>query len=166
MKLYLVRHGIAQECSGPGVTSDRRRRLTDEGREKTRQVAEALLTMRCIPQCFAASPYPRALETAAILREVLNPKAPLDELDVLQPGATSAGLLAWLKDRDCGSCMAVGHMPDMANIASDLLAGRATVDLEFKKAAVCCIEFTDPPAKGAGTLTLFAQPRHLKRLVM
>jgi len=164
MTLYIVRHGAAQRRGAKGVTDDAERVLTPEGRTRTRLAAEGLLAVGCRPDCMATSPLPRAEETARIMAEVLCPEAPLEPQRFLQPGATAGRVVEWLQrcGRDCA--MIVGHMPDLAEIASELLTGDVGLDITFKKAGACCISFQDAPALGAGSLEWLLQPRQLRTL--
>ena len=72
MKLYLVRHGIAQERLGGAVLNDSQRPLTDEGRAETRQVAHALRKLGVKAEVVVTSPLTRAKQTGEIFNEVLG----------------------------------------------------------------------------------------------
>ena len=60
--------------------------------------------------------------------------------------------------------MAVGHMPDLAVLASVLLAKGSCLDIVFKKSGVCCISFDGPTKASAGRLDWLMQPKHLRAL--
>ena len=45
MQLYIVRHGIAIDREAPKCPADPERYLTEEGKEKTRQVATGLAAL-------------------------------------------------------------------------------------------------------------------------
>jgi phosphohistidine phosphatase SixA len=55
-------------------------------------------------------------------------------------------------------------MPDLSELASQLLAGHARMDVEFKKSGVCCLSFDGPPGAGRGRLEWLMQPRHLQHM--
>jgi phosphohistidine phosphatase len=73
MILYLVRHGIAEGVSGKGARVDAERALTEEGREKSRDVAEGLQALDVRPTRIGASPLKRARETAQIIASASLP---------------------------------------------------------------------------------------------
>jgi phosphohistidine phosphatase SixA len=56
MRLYLVRHGIASERLGPGVTRDADRPLTDEGKDEMRVVARGLARLNVKPDVVLCQP--------------------------------------------------------------------------------------------------------------
>lgn len=164
MELYIVRHGIAETRTEEGFRSDAERALTPKGRTRTREVARALRELGCGPARIGTSPLRRALETAQIMAEVLSPEVPPEVCEFLSPGAEAGDLIGWLKGLGEGPVMIVGHMPDVAEIASGLLTRKGCVGMVFRKAAACCISFQGLPAEGEGVLEWLAQPRHLCRL--
>jgi phosphohistidine phosphatase len=161
MQLYIVRHGIAEDLGAGQARTDAERGLTRKGRERTRQVAGALAALDCRPECIATSPLRRAEETAAILAEVLRPGLEPEACDLLAPGAEADDLAGWLTDRGAGPVMVVGHMPDVAELASQFIAGSAAAEIAFKKAGACRIDFDETPCVGAGELVWLMQPRQL-----
>jgi phosphohistidine phosphatase len=163
MELYIVRHGIAQE-QGEGGPADAERALTPDGRRKARRAAKGLKALGCRPGRLATSPLLRAEQTARIMAQVLCPDAPFEECEFLRPGVTPDAVARWLKGLREGSVMIVGHMPDVAEVASGLLTKGAGLDIAFKKAAVCCISFDAAPDMGTGRLEWLLQPAQLSAL--
>ncbi|MBU0677853.1 MAG: phosphohistidine phosphatase SixA [Verrucomicrobia bacterium] len=163
MNLYLVRHGIAVDIGRNGVKSDADRMLSEDGIQKTGEAARGLRVLDCNPAFIIASPLVRAKETAEIMREILAPKAKLELNDGLVPGAVVEDVVACCSGRP-GDIMIVGHMPDMAVIASQFITGSPDTDIVFKKAGACCIQFTASPAISTGALLWLIQPRVLRRL--
>ena len=98
------------------------------------------------------------------MAEVLGHTMPLDTCQFLQPGATAKDLVAWLEGLKEDVVMAVGHMPDVADMVGDLVSGQGGLEMEFKKAAVCCVSFDGAPAAGKGRLVWLLQPRQLRAL--
>ena len=164
MKFYIVRHGIALNVGEAGIRRDHDRTLSPEGKEKTSQAAAGMAALGCRPDRVATSPLPRAEETAQIMAEVLCPKAPVDRCDFLAPGAATQEVLDWLAREKPSDAMVVGHMPDVARMASELLTGGQGLELVFKKAAVCCVSFDGEPALGEACLEWLLQPRVLRAL--
>src|SRR5215470_15050638 len=102
MQLYIVRHGIAIDREAPKCPPDPERFLTDEGKEKTRQVAKGIAKIGIVADLFWSSPYVRAMQTAEIFAAELDySRHKIRRTDLLLPGADSALLFRELaKDKD------------------------------------------------------------------
>jgi phosphohistidine phosphatase len=144
--------------------ADAERELTREGREETAAVAKALRALGCAPERIGTSPLVRARQTAEILADALDVKRELETCEFLSPGSDAEALIRWLRDVRTDSAMIVGHMPDLAHLASALLAQKASLDIVFKKSGVCCISFEGAPTAGAGRLEWLLQPKQLRVL--
>jgi phosphohistidine phosphatase len=164
MNVYLMRHGAALDVGQEGIRRDVDRRLSKEGVARTREVAEGLAGLEISLDAIGTSPLVRARQTAEIVAGTVSPKCEITECDFLQPGGSSQDLIAWLRSQSAESVLVVGHLPDMSEIASELLTGHPNAAIEFKKAAVCCMAFDAIPARGAGRLEWLMQPRHLRCL--
>src|SRR5258707_3959262 len=66
MQLYIVRHGIAIDREDPKCPPDPERYLTEEGVQKTKQVAKGVAALGVTADLFLTSPYVRAAQTAEI----------------------------------------------------------------------------------------------------
>ena len=164
-RLYIVRHGPAVDVGENGVENDADRMLSKEGIEKTLKAAGGLAAMNCRPWRIVSSPLVRAQETADILREVLKPEQGVEIEKRLAPGTSTKKLVRWLQDQSSYPTMLVGHMPDLARLASALVVGKqARANMTFKKAAACCITFNEDVDMGSGCLDWLIQPRHLRAL--
>ncbi len=163
MNLWLVRHGIAHEIGEAGAAGDADRTLSPKGVRRTRDVARALHLMGVRPATLLSSPLPRALETARILAATLTPDTTVEIFPALSPGARLPALLQRLTHfAPDTTVMAVGHMPDLADIAARLIGPSGDANLRFGKAAVCEIRFAAAPAPGAGRLTFLLQSGKLR----
>src|SRR5262249_37218201 len=88
MELYIVRHGIAVDREDPKCPPDPERFLTEEGRDKTRQVAKGMAEVASVPDLILSSPYLRAFQTAEIFADELEyAKHKIRKSDLLLPGA-------------------------------------------------------------------------------
>jgi phosphohistidine phosphatase len=164
-RLYIVRHGPAVELGEKGVETDFDRMLSQDGLIKTRLAASGLRAMNCRPWLILTSPLVRATETADILKDVLQPEKGVGVDERLSPGVPMKQRLAMLLDQPSYPTMVVGHMPDLAELASILVAGKhASFSMTFKKAAACCITFDEEIDYGTGCLDWLIQPRHLRAL--
>ena len=164
MQIWIVRHGLALDIGQSGITRDSDRPLSKEGRTKTREVAEGLLAMKCIPDAVASSPLVRAQQTAEIIAGVLCPGIAMETADVLAPGHSPVEVIDWLSSQTVASIMLVGHLPGVSQLASMLVAGMPEGDIEFKKAGVCSILTARKIVAGQGTLEWLMPPRILRSL--
>jgi phosphohistidine phosphatase len=164
MELYIVRHGDAGQALTVRGRADAQRELTRIGRKETALAAKALRALRCSPSRIGTSPLVRARQTAEILADVLDVEQKLETCEFLAPGFDLQSLIRWLRSVRDEGVMIVGHMPDLAKLASALLAPKASLDIVFKKSGICCISFDAPPAAGGGRLEWLLQPKQLSRL--
>lgn len=134
MKLYVMRHGPAEDDSPTGRDGDRA--LTRDGRERTRAVARALLNEGEAPFTIVSSPLVRALQTAEIVagttdleRRVRESKATGAAPGVVEirremaPGGDALALVFEYLRSGRKRVMVVGHEPDLSTLVSRL-AGR------------------------------------------
>jgi len=154
MRLYLIRHGKA--VSAEIVIADSERPLVVEGRKQVMRLAQRLQGLSIRWTLIQTSPFARARETAAILREaglarqaeVAVELAPAGELTDWLPFLT-----AW-RDAKRGDLAAVGHFPNLAHWAESLAFGEAHGRLVLKAGGVIGLEV---PQSGAllGNCELF-----------
>jgi len=83
MQLYIVRHGIAIDREDPKCPSTGTL-LTEEGVEKTRQVAKGVAALGATADLLLSSPYVRAMQTAELFaREFDYAKQKIRRTDLL-----------------------------------------------------------------------------------
>ena len=150
------------DTGAQGIARDEDRTLTPEGKSRTCEVARGLAACGVRPAIVGASPLARAVETAALVAEVLDRPAP-EVCDFMRPGGRTADLVAWLKVRGVEKALVVGHLPDVARMAAELM-GMTDAPLVFKKAAVAALEFEETWGLGRGQLLWLMQPGPLRRL--
>ncbi len=161
MKIYLMRHGIAEEM-GMGIPTDAERPLSEEGRRKTAEIAKGLRVVGAAPRRLISSPLLRARETAEIVARILHGAKSVELEEALAPGGEFQALLHALRGAD--DTLAVGHMPDLSEVAGRLLTGDARGAFDFRKGGVACFEFEGPARPGQGALEWFLPPRLLRKL--
>ena len=128
MKLYLLRHGKAEDYHPGGRDQDRE--LTPEGIEEVRAEAKALAHCKLKLDLILTSPYPRARKTAEIVAEELGLEDRLESDARLACGFRMGELQALVAARaGVERLMLVGHNPDLSVIAGQL-AGGAAIDLK------------------------------------
>jgi phosphohistidine phosphatase len=165
MKLCFLRHGIAIERGTPGMRDDERP-LTEEGCDKTRQVAAALETLRVKFDLILSSPNRRARQTAEIVAAVLDAKKVVRFSDHLAPGGSLQGLVNELNRENAGhqDVLLVGHEPDFSQHIAVLTSGKPALQLEMKKAGLCRLEVASLRAGRCATLEWLLPPKLLIRL--
>src|SRR6266403_6303849 len=111
MQLYIVRHGIAIDREDPKCPPEAERYLTEEGVERTKQVAETIAVLGMHPDLMFSSPYVRAMQTAAIFASELEySKQKIRRTDSLLPGAEPGAFLREMaRERDVSTELCFGH---------------------------------------------------------
>jgi phosphohistidine phosphatase len=164
MQLYIVRHGIAVDREDPKCPPDPERFLTEEGTEKTRQVAKGVAEIATVPDLMISSPYVRAMQTAEIFAKALEyPKDKIRKSDFLLPGAESLQLFRELsKDKDNSVVFVFGHAPHLDDLIATALISKHHIT-SLKKAGVALVELRRlvPPS---GELVWLSTPKLLKKV--
>jgi phosphohistidine phosphatase len=163
MDLYIVRHGIAIDRDDPKCPPDPERYLTDEGIEKTKQVAKGVAALGISADLLLSSPYTRATQTAEIFANALEyAKQKIRRTDLLLPGAEPSMLFRELaKDKQAASVFVFGHAPQLDEIVAAAF-GMKHVITSLKKAGVAALQlkrFSPPSAE----LLWLGTPRLLRR---
>lgn len=177
MKLYVMRHGPAEDDSVTGRDADRE--LTAAGRERVTLVAQALLDAGEAPYVILSSPLARALQTAEIVAGVTHLARRTREDSKAQLGGATGGveirrelgmgtdklaLLAELVRAGRKRVMIVGHEPDLSTLVMSLV-GPALRSLGMAKAMVVGVKLTsDPGVAGLefrSTLRFILDPKTL-----
>jgi phosphohistidine phosphatase len=162
LELYLIRHGAAAE-RGEDYPDDSKRPLTSAGISRLRKEAKALDSLGVGFDHIITSPLVRTKQTADVFAETLKSKPAVSQSDALAPAGTPAAVIQELgKVAKKGRIALVGHEPNIGELAARLIGARAP--LEFKKGAICCIEFDVLPPKGTGQLRWFVTPRMLREI--
>jgi phosphohistidine phosphatase len=132
LKLYVMRHGPAEDHADSGMDSDRA--LTSAGRERVRNVAKFLLELDEAPLLVITSPLVRAVQTAeivALTTKLSDREGRVEVRRELSPGSGgAAALVATLAARPSKRVMFVGHEPDLAELVSTLVSTAGGRSLE------------------------------------
>jgi phosphohistidine phosphatase len=163
MQLYIVRHGIAIDREDPKCPPDPERYLTEEGVEKTKQVAKGVAALAASADLLLSSPYVRATQTAEIFASALDyAKQKIRRTDLLLPGADPSLLFRELaKDKQSSSVFLFGHAPQLDDIIAAALGSKRHVT-SLKKAGVALVELkrVSPPI---AQLVWLGTPKLLRR---
>ena len=144
MKLYIMRHGPAEDFSPSGRDADRA--LTPSGRDRVRDVARALLEADEAPHVIFTSPLVRALQTAEIVASVTKLEERGGRVEMLHdiaPGGDGAAIVRGLVRDRRKRAMLVGHEPDLSSLVHHLTDRR----VEMLKALVVGLTASDEGAK-------------------
>lgn len=163
MQLYIVRHGIAVDREDPKCPADPERFLTNEGIEKTREVAQGVAEVATVPDLMISSPYLRAVQTAEVFATVFEySKQKIRKSDLLLPGAESLQLFRELsKDKDISAVFVFGHAPHLDDVIATAIGTKHHIS-SLKKAGVALVELKRlvPPS---GELIWLATPKLLRK---
>ncbi len=171
IELYLMRHGIAADLGEGGVLKDADRPLTQEGRARMLQAAAGLRELGLKFNVILTSPLLRCRQTAEAVAEVLDLQHKVKIMNSLAPGQAfiegegkHAEIFLELGAYQFDKALLVGHMPDLAELASFLLTGNRNLNVEFKKGTVCAIEVSSLPPRGPGLLRWMLTPKQMRLL--
>lgn len=152
MRLYLVRHGVAEERAG-WFDDDDLRPLTEKGAEGVARVAAALARAGVAPKIIITSPLSRAEQTARILADALGAPVVVDERAGGGLRARDLAAMCGAAGADGHDVMIVGHEPDMGIVLRELTGARVTC----KKGACARVDFEKLTDAG-GTLVWLLTP--------
>jgi phosphohistidine phosphatase len=147
MKLYVMRHGPAEDEAATGRDADRV--LTPSGRERVRSIARALFEADEMPGHILSSPLVRALQTAEIVAastKLADRDGTVDVRRELAPGGDAVILVRQLFDRKIKRPMFVGHEPDLSALITRLIGEPVPIPME--KAMVVGLQVRGPDAVG------------------
>src|SRR5437879_5504852 len=163
MQLYIVRHGIAIDREDPKCPSEAERNLTEEGVEKTKQVAKGLAALHLHVDLMISSPYTRAMETATIFASALEyPKQKIRTTDTLLPGAEPTAFLRELaKEKNVSSVFCFGHAPHVDGLLAAAVGAPHHIT-SLKKAGIAFVELKrlSPPN---GQLVWLITPKLIRK---
>ena len=131
MKLYFVRHGIAEDY----VESDFARELTPRGRRRVARSAVVMRRLNLRPRLIFSSPRLRARQTAETI--AIELEIPLTLADEVNFGFDLHDVSALTRDLDSGDeVMFVGHNPDMSLLVHELTG----VNVAMKKGGLARVD--------------------------
>ena len=141
MQLYIVRHGIAIDREDSKCPPEAERYLTEEGVERTKQVAEAVAALGIHADLMISSPYVRAMQTAAIFASELEyAKQKIRRTDSLLPGAEPGAFLRELaREKDVSTVFCFGHAPHVDGLLAAAVGASRHIT-SMKKAGVALVE--------------------------
>ena len=157
MTVLILRHGQA-EPRGPEI-ADSDRKLTRKGVRDVHRVMELARKAGVRIDAVLTSPLRRAVETAAIAAQVLDPEIGIVETASLLPDGAIPLLMKELRayaDKD--SILLVGHEPQLSALAAHLL-GCFNLQVRLKKGALLRIDIRLVTGESQGELCWTITPR-------
>jgi phosphohistidine phosphatase len=157
MRLYLMRHGPAEEQSPSGQDHDRA--LSVSGRERVRNVGRVLVEADELPLQIVTSHLVRSVQTAEVVAVVTRLGERDGSVEVrreLAPSGDAVALAREFAREGRKRVLLVGHEPDVSALAIALL-GR--FERSFDKAMVVGLQV---PASGAARLRFVLDPKALR----
>lgn len=156
MKLYVMRHGTAEDHSATG--DDATRALTANGRDRVRDVARALSDASEAPRLVIASPLIRALQTAEIVHAHAKVETPLEVNAVMAPRGDALSFVRDAAKAGKKRMMVVGHEPDVSILVASLLG--SPLEIGFAKSMVVSLRV--PSDEGDAKLRFVLDPKTLE----
>jgi phosphohistidine phosphatase len=156
MKLYLLRHGIAEDAHAGMRDEDRQ--LTSEGRKKLREVLKVAREAKVQPALILSSPLVRAMQTAEIAAEELRYSGDIVQVRSLIPEAEPEATWEDIRlHRDAAEILLASHNPLCASLAGYLL-NSPELNVDYKKGAIMRIDFDAFGPQPRGVLRWFFVP--------
>jgi len=158
MKLYVVRHGAAEDHAESGIDADRA--LTAVGRSRVRGVAKTLLEADEAPLQVFTSPLVRAVQTAEVMALVTRLGEGGGTVEVrrdVAPGGDAVQLARRMAAEGRKRVMLVGHEPDLSAVVSALTG---SFDRGFEKSMVVGLHL--PAAGGLARVRFVLDPKSLR----
>jgi phosphohistidine phosphatase len=150
MEIYILRHGVAED--GQPGQPDAERALTPDGRKKLRNVLRTAAAAGVAPSLILTSPYKRALQTAQLAAEILDYKGELLRTKALEPASSPKTVWDEIRvHKDEAQILLAGHEPLFSRLTAYLL-GSPSLQVDFKKGAIACVEIERFGAEPHGVL--------------
>jgi len=118
VKIYVMRHGPAEDQSATGRDYDRK--LTSSGRTRTEIAAHELGRWER-PKRVISSPLVRTVETAEVVMAALGLTFDLETREELAPAGDAIGLVNELAAQGAKRVILIGHEPDVSTLTALLL---------------------------------------------
>ncbi len=164
LKIYLVRHAIAEPLATGKYKTDAERPLTEAGFAQAQMVANALKAVGARLKLVISSPYLRAEQTAKVFADNFN--CELIKSAKLSPGVAVKSFIESLEAyQSKDELMLVGHEPDMGELVSVLVGGSPVFRMPFRKSAVCLVNCEEVPPALSGNLEWILTPDLISGLV-
>jgi len=162
MDLFILRHGKAEKSSDG--TSDAARRLTRDGKEEVKKVAQWMKNKKIRFNVIATSPLKRARGTAKIVAKVLDQKERLFVWDDLAPGGDLDSVCYQVSGLGShASILVVGHEPGVSMLISKITGKKCVGSPGLAKAGLAKIQNYAFAKRPSGDLQWLLTPGDMKK---
>lgn len=163
MKVYVLRHGEAEERTTSWAVRDDERPLTRAGIKKFKRSLSGLRAMGLEFHRVLSSPLTRARQTAEIFCAGLNPQGGLEFTSHLSPSGDPRKLIAHLRKYQAKqeNVIVVGHEPYLSQLIGKLIWGNENGRVKLKKGGICCLKTGHLKYGPCATLNWLLTPRQL-----
>lgn len=152
MRLFIIRHAVAEERDPEKFPDDGLRPLTSAGRRRFVKLLQAVRPEQFAPAHVLTSPLVRTMQTAKLVRRHCGlARQKVQAWDGLRPGADPAEVMRHVAGLGLSEDLAVvGHAPDVDFLAAHLLGCPSQAGLRLPKGAIAAFElWADPPTPPA-----------------
>ena len=150
MRIYMIQHGqpLPKE-------EDPERGLSEEGMRQINLSAKAMKKVGMKVDVICSSPKKRARQTAEIVAKELGyPIEKIEISSVFEPLSPPADAISYLQSfTDKTSIFVAGHLPSLAEIASELLS-EEHISIQFQMGGICEIEVEELPTHQGKLISL------------
>jgi phosphohistidine phosphatase len=166
MKLYILRHAIAEERDENLYPDDSLRHLTEKGKKKMAKIAKHLCDMGVQIDLILTSPYIRAYETARIVAKTFGiKKRKIVLTDHLTPSGFAKDLIAEINEKYLvDNLILVGHEPFLSDLIAVLVAGDPSMSVVMKKGGLCRLSIDNLVYDKCATLDWLLMPGQVTRM--
>ena len=142
MKLYLLRHGEAEDHGDSRYPDDAARPLTPKGIRRTKLLAHSLRQWEVEFDVILSSPLVRARETAEIVARGLRLGGSLEFTSYLAASGEPEKLIRQINSLrpEPQAVLLVGHEPDLSTLISVLCSGSSHAVVVMKKGGLCRLD--------------------------
>ena len=143
MELYLMQHGLALPAE-----EDPERPLARAGVSQIQTTGRALQRLGVKLDLIACSPKKRSRQSAALIAEAVNfPYSDIRESELLLPLTPPQETLRLLRDyAESDAILLAGHLPSLAEIASQLLGSGGQVRIHFENGSLVRLDLPEVAA--------------------
>lgn len=154
-RIYLIRHGKAEDYDAVRHASDADRRLTPEGKDDLARIGKHLRRVDDKIEVVLSSPLRRARETAEILADALGVKVEI--FSELEPPMSANRLLTKVRRRIEVRMALVGHEPGLSQTIAAWIRAH-TFATPMKKAAIARLDISSEDGDDPAILAWLAPP--------
>lgn len=156
MRVYIVRHGkafdadlVGRYVADGGPATDFDRELLPRGQQQAEYLGQRVATVEPRPEVILTSRYPRARQTAEVMRRALNCPFILERaLEVDHPIGEAIELIEREERAGRQAVMLVGHNPQLGELIAVLSSGLKPQDMILKTGELVALDIK--PAKMIG----------------